>query len=113
MPPDMVNVRLVVETTTRSWLSVTAPENVVVIDWVIVAVPLLPLGTEMGLANGPATPPFRTTLAVPLVSPSVMIPAAPPNADALVVPLTVPDLMVRPPVKVLAPAKVIDDDVLF
>jgi len=89
----------------RSWLlSVTAPLKMLAALEVMVATPVLPEATEIGLANVPTKPPLNVALALPLLSPIVIVPPVP-NAKALVVPLTVPDLIIKPPVKVLAPER--------
>ena len=79
---------------------------------VMVARPVLPEATEIGLAKVNADPPLNVALAEPLVSPMVMVPV--PKAFALVVPLTVPDLIVTPLLKeLLLPLKVNADVLLF
>jgi hypothetical protein len=70
----------------------------------IVSVPVVPLASAIGRAIvSPVVPTSSVALALPLVSPSVIVPA--PKAFALVVPRTVPDLIVNPPVKVLLPLR--------
>src|SRR5262249_57485617 len=71
----------------------------------IVSVPVVPLASAIGRAIvSPVVPTSSVALALPLVSPSVIVPA--PKAFALVAPRTVPDLIVNPPVKVFALEKV-------
>ena len=55
---------------------------------VIVAVPLLPDGTEIGLAKVTAPAPVKTTFDEPVVLPKVIVPPLP--KDAATAPVTVP-----------------------
>lgn len=72
----------------------------------MVAIPELPVATEIGFAKVPVKPPINVALLLPPESPMVIAPVPdPPKALALVVPSTVPDRIVRPPVNVLAPER--------
>ena len=96
----------------RSWLSVTAPLKILATLSVIVAIPELPLATEIGFVNVPTNPPFSVASAEPVVLPMVIVPLLP-KALALVVPVTVPALMVVPVVYVLTPESVKNEVRLF
>src|SRR5882724_9750593 len=81
---------------------------------VMVAMPVLPEATEMGLAKVPAKPPLSVALAEPALLPMVIVLVLAPKAFALVVPLTVPALIVRPLLNaVFAPERTSVDVALF
>jgi hypothetical protein len=105
IPPVIVIFEVVVAIVSALF-KVIAPLNVGVLELVIVAVPLDPEATVMGLANVKFEPPIKVALAVPVVSPIVIVLLFAPKALALVVPVTVPFLMVSPLVKVFVPDKV-------
>jgi len=99
----------------RAWLlSVTAPLKMLAALEVMVATPVLPEATEIGLANVPTKAPLNVALALPLESPMVIVPVpvAPPK-DPATSPLTVPDLMIRPPVKTFVPVVKVNCEVLL
>src|ERR1700691_560874 len=69
----------------------------------MVATPVLPAATAIGLANTTAAPPLKVAFAAPLLLPMVMVPV--PKALATV-PMTVPASIVVPPEYALAPDRV-------
>ena len=104
MPPLKVMLEAVANSC-KSWLlRVMAPAEVgVAVEAVMVAVPVLPPAITMGLAvQAPVSPKLNVALALPLLSPIVMVLALVPKALRLVVPLRTPDLMVKPPENKLA-----------
>src|SRR6185436_9475878 len=104
LPPDTLPLKVRLLPTgdrTRSLLSVTPPLKMLAALSVIVATPVLPDATTMGLAKVPASPPLNVALAEPPESPIVITLVVAPNEFAFV-PVTVPDLIVRPPVNVFA-----------
>ena len=82
----------------------TAPLKLVVVLELMVATPLLPEATVMGLGQVPLKLPPRVVVAEPLLSPRVMMLVLTPKTAPLLGTVIVPFLMVVLPVKVLATA---------
>jgi len=113
-PPDNVSPKVNVDAAVKLWLDrVMGPLKVAAAVLVMVAVPVLPEATVIGFWNGPANPPLKVALTLPLPSPMVMTLEFAPKAFALVVPLTVPPLIVRPVVNEFTPLRISCDVVLF
>ena len=106
--PAVVKRSAVAPETSRTALFKVIPPLMIVVplSFRIVAVPLLPDATVIGLASvSPA--PCRVAFALPELCPSVTAPVPlPPSAFALVVALTVPSRTTNPPLNVFAPLKV-------
>lgn len=102
----------------RLLVPVTPPEKVVDIAVPVlpmVRVPVVPVARTIGLAwVKPLVVAAKSeALAVPLVSPMVMMLELAPKELALVAPATIPERIDKPPVKVLTPDKVSCEVALF
>jgi len=95
--PRLNVILLAVGDITKLLLRVIAPLKILEAMLSIVAVPVFPAATEIGLAKVTAPAPRKVVLAEPLELPIVIILAFPPN-EFVAVPVTIPALIKSPEV---------------